>query len=149
MRSLIHWDGPDPFRELEELSARWGRLLGRSPGRDTREGMPNWMPTVDIAEDDKEYLIKAELPEVDKKDVHVTMADGVLTIAGQRNQEEQEKNKRFHRVERSYGAFSRSFAMPPNAAEDKVTAEFKNGVLLVRVSKTQKPQPKAIEVKVA
>jgi HSP20 family protein len=151
MRSLIHWDRTDPFRELEELGARWGRLLGRSTGREGREGVSiaDWMPSVDIVEDDKQYLIKAELPEVEKKDVHVTLQDGILTIAGQRTQEDEEKNKRFHRVERAYGAFSRSFALPSDAAEDQVNAEFKNGMLLVRVMKTAKAQPKPIEVKVA
>ncbi|HWB97031.1 MAG TPA: Hsp20/alpha crystallin family protein, partial [Bryobacteraceae bacterium] len=142
----------DPFKELEEISDRFNRIFGRLPGhRETgRELMTvaDWVPTVDIAEDDKEYLIKAEVPEVDKKDVKVTVQDGVLTIQGDRKQEKEEKGKRFHRVERSYGTFVRSFSLPEDAADDNVKAEFKEGMLFVHLPKSEKARPKAVEVKV-
>jgi len=108
----------------------------------------DWVPTVDVAEDEKEYLIKAEVPEVDKKDVKVTVQDGVLTIQGVRKKEIEEKSKRFHRIERSYGTFLRSFTLPENAAEDRMRAEFKEGMLLVHLPKAEKPKAKALEVKV-
>ena len=108
----------------------------------------DWTPTVDITEDEKEYLIKAEIPEVDKKDVKVTLQEGVLTIQGERNQEKEEKGKRFHRVERSYGTFLRSFTLPEDSAEDKLKAEFKDGMLLVHLPKAEKPKPKAVDIKV-
>jgi len=155
MAGLIRWDPfrSDSSRELEELGERFNRFFGRRPsGREAgREAMTvaDWMPTVDIAEDDKEYLIKAEIPEVDKKDVRVTVQDGVLTIQGQRRQEKEEKNKRFHRVERAYGSFVRSFALPEDVSENQVRAEFKDGMLLVHLVKAEKPQSKAIEVQVA
>lgn len=142
----------DPFKELEEISDRFNRIFGRLPAR--REGdreamtVADWVPTVDITEDDKEYLIKAEIPEVDKKDVKVTVQDGVLTLTGERKQEREEKGKKFHRIERSYGSFVRSFTLPDDVSEEKLKAEFKDGMLLVHLPKAEKPKPKAIEVKV-
>ena len=103
---------------------------------------------MDISEDDKEYLIKAEVPEVDKKEVKVAVQEGVLTIQGERKQEKEEKGRKFHRVERSYGSFVRSFSLPENVAEDKLRAEFKDGVLLVHLPKAEKPKARAVEVKV-
>jgi HSP20 family protein len=142
----------DPFRELEEISERFNRVFGRLPARHEsgREALTvaDWMPTVDIKEDEKEYLIKAEVPEVDKKDMKVTIQEGVLTIQGERKQEKEDKGSRFHRVERSYGSFVRSFTLPADVAEDKLKAEFKEGMLLVHLPKTETAKPKAIEVKV-
>jgi len=135
------------------ISERFSRIFGRVPARNEsgREALTvaDWVPMVDIAEDDKEYLIKAEIPEVDKKDVKVTVQDGVLTIQGERKQEKEEKDKRFHRVERSYGTFVRTFSLPEDVAEDRMKAEFKDGVLLIHLPKTEKPKPKAVEIKVA
>jgi HSP20 family protein len=108
----------------------------------------DWTPTVDISETDREYLIKMELPEVRKEDVKVTVEDGVLTIQGERRQEREEKGKKFHRVERSYGTFMRGFTVPDDVDEAKVGAEFKEGMLLLRLPKSEKAKPKAIEVKV-
>lgn len=142
----------DPFKELEEIGDRFNRIFGRLPARreSGREAMTvaDWAPTVDITEDDKEYLIKAEIPEVDKKDVKLTVQDGVLTLQGERKQEKEEKGKKFHRIERSYGSFVRSFTLPDEVSEDKLKAEFKDGMLLVHLPKAEKPKPKAIEVKV-
>lgn len=154
MGSMITWEPTRwaPFKELEEITERFNRLFGRLPARreSGRESLTvaDWAPTVDIAEDDKEYLIKAEIPEVDKKDVKVTVQEGVLTIQGERKQEKEENGRRFHRIERSYGSFVRSFSLPEDVAEDKVKAEFKDGVLFVHLPKAERPQPKAVEVKV-
>lgn len=154
MGALARWDPFrwDPFKEFEDISERFNRVFGRLPARrDTgREALTaaDWVPSVDISEDDREYLIKAEVPEVDKKDVKVTLQDGVLTIQGERRQEREEKGKRFHRVERSYGTFVRSFSLPEDATEETIKAEFKDGMLLVRVPKSEGARPKAIEVKV-
>jgi len=155
MASLIRW-GWDPFKEMEremqELTNRFSRMLSSSPARGigAREAMAvaDWAPSVDISETDEEYLIKAEIPEVDKKDVRVTVQDGLLSIQGERRQEREEKGKRFHRVERSYGTFLRTFDLPDGVDEDKLKAEFKEGMLLVHLPKTEKAKPKAIEVKV-
>jgi HSP20 family protein len=104
---------------------------------------------VDIAEDDKEYLIKAELPEVKKEDVKVLVQDDVISISGERKSEKEVKGKRYYRVERAYGSFYRSFTLPEDADSGKVAAEFKDGVLQVRLPKSEKAKPKNIEVKVA
>jgi len=108
-----------------------------------------WAPLVDITEDDKAYLIKAELPEVKKEDLKVAVEDGVLTLSGERKFEKEEKGKRYHRVERAYGSFARSFTVPDDADAAKVRAEFKDGVLLVRLEKSEKAKPRSIEVQVA
>lgn len=154
MGTLMRFESPrwDPFKELEEISDRFNRIFGRMlTRRETgREALTvaDWAPMVDITEDDHEYLIKAEIPEVDKKDVKVTVQDGVLTIQGERRQAKEEKGKRFHRIERSFGSFVRSFGLPDEVAEDKLKAEFKDGLLLVHLPKAERPKPKAIEIKV-
>ncbi len=103
---------------------------------------------MDITEDDKEYLIKAELPEVKKEDVKLTAHDDVLTITGERKYEKEEKGKKYHRVERAYGSFERSFTLPEDADAGKIAAEFKDGVLKVHLPKSEKARPKSIEVKI-
>ena len=107
-----------------------------------------WAPAVDILENDKEYLIKVELPEVNKDDVKVTVEGGTLSISGERKAEKEEKNRKFHRLERFYGRFERSFSVPDDAEEGNVNAEFKDGVLRVHLAKSEKARPKQIEVKV-
>jgi len=107
------------------------------------------MPLADITEDEKEYLIKAELPELKKEDVKVTVENGVLTISGERKFEKEEKKKKYHRVERGYGTFMRSFALPDDADGNKVKAEFKNGLLTVHLPKNERAKSKHIEVNVA
>ena len=101
----------------------------------------DWAPVVDISEDNLEYLIKAELAEVKKEDVKVTMADGMLTITGDRKFEKEENGKKYHRVERAYGSFGRSFSLPADASPGKVTADFKDGVLKVHLAKNEKTRP--------
>ena len=147
--TLVRWD---PFRELEEMSERLNRVFSRPSLRNSgKENLTvaDWMPTVDICETDGEYLIKAELPEVKKEDVKVTVENGVLTLQGERRQEKEEKGKRFHRVERLYGSFVRSFSLPESVDESGVKAEYKEGVLNLHLPKSEKVKPKAIDVKVA
>lgn len=157
MDALSRWDPLktrwDPFRELEDLQKRMSTLFGRAPLR--KEGgkedltVAEWAPLVDIIEDDKEYLIKAELPEVKKEDVKVTVQNEVLTIAGERKFEKEEKGRKYHRVERAFGSFERSFTLPEDADGSKVTAEYKDGVLKIHLPKSERATPKSIEVKVA
>jgi len=144
--SLVKWD---PWREIEDMFDRYNRAVGwpRSRGQEvSRAG--DWSPRVDIVENDKEFVIKAEIPEVKKEDVKVTADNGVLTIQGERKQEKEEKGKKFHRVERYYGSFTRSFTLPENVDETKIKANFKDGMLNLQVPKSEKSKPKAIEVKV-
>jgi HSP20 family protein len=107
-----------------------------------------WSPLVDITEDEKEYLIKAELPDMKKEDVRLTVENEVLAISGERKFEKEEKGKKYHRVERAYGSFVRSFSLPEDADGSKVSADFKDGMLQVHLPKSQKSKPKAIEIKV-
>lgn len=146
--TLVRWD---PFRELEEMSDRLNRAFARPALRNEGKEyltVADWVPTVDISESEGEYLIKAELPEVKKEDVKVSVEDGVLTLSGERRQEKEEKGKKYHRVERSYGSFVRSFSLPESVDEGGVKAEYKDGVLNLHLPKTEKVKPKSIEVKV-
>jgi HSP20 family protein len=147
MNPLTKWN---PFRELEDIQNRLSSLFGRTPMRGLGEEMTasEWTPLVDIVEDEKEYLIKAELPEVKREDVKVTVENGVLTITGERKFEKEEKGKKYHRVERGYGSFMRSFTLPEGAAGDRISAEFKDGVLKVHLAKSAETKPKSIDVKV-
>jgi HSP20 family protein len=149
MNPIARWD---LFKEMEELQNRMATLFGRAPVRKeaNKEAMTtaDWAPLVDIAEDEKEYLIKAELPEVTKDDVKVSLQEGVLTITGERQFEKEEKGKKYHRVERAYGSFARSFSLPEDADPTKVQSEFKDGVLKVHLPKSEKAKPKSVEVKV-
>jgi HSP20 family protein len=144
----------EPLREMEDfqnrLSTFFGRPLRRPNGHGREEiTLADWTPLADITEDEKEYLIKAELPEVKREDVKVTVENGVLTITGERKFEKEEKKRKYHRVERGYGTFMRSFSLPDDADANKVKAEFKNGVLTVRLPKSEHAKPKQIEVNVA
>jgi len=148
--ALTRWN---PLRELEDFQHRILSAFNPSSARrgNSQESLTlaEWMPVVDISEDDREYVITAELPEVKKEDVRVTVENGVLTITGERKFEKEEKGKRWHRVERAYGSFARSFALPDDGDAAKVNAEFKEGVLKVRVTKSEAARPKQIEVKVS
>ena len=148
MNALTRWN---QLKELEALRLGLGGLLNRSPaqwpeGQEEPLAVAEWSPLVDISEDDKEYLIKAELPEVKKEDVKVTAEDGTLTIMGERKFEKAEKNKKYHRVERAYGSFGRSFSFPDDASPGKVSAEFKDGVLTVHLAKVAKAKPQQVEI---
>ena len=141
--NLVKWN---PFRELEDIQTRLNRFFSDTPLRRTEgDGLcfADWAPPVDIQETDKEYVIKAELPEIRREDVKVEMLDGVLTIEGERKQEKEEKGKKFHKVERSYGKFVRQFVLPTEVDTTKVQAEFKDGMLASicrrRQPRSQKP----------
>jgi HSP20 family protein len=151
MNTLTRWD---PFKEMQELQNRLSGFFGRTPmrrgdGEDESITAAEWAPLVDIIEDDKEYLVKAELPEVKKEDVHVAVENGTLTIRGERKFEKEQKDKRYHRLERGYGSFVRSFVLPDIADAAKVSAEFRDGVLRVHLPKTEMAKTKHIEVKVS
>ena len=151
MNALTRWN---ERKVLEAWQQALGSLVNR-PAANWPEGqeeplaVAEWAPLVDISEDDREYVIKAELPEVKREDVKVTAEEGTLTIMGERKFEKEEKGKKYHRVERSYGSFVRNFSLPDDASAAKVSAEFKDGVLTVHLAKTQKAKPQQIEVKVA
>ena len=155
MIGLTKWipvDQWDPFKELEAMENRLGLLFGRLPGNRERKqeamALSQWAPLVDITEDTKEYVVKAELPEMKKEEVKVSVEDGVLSISGERSLEKEDNDRKYHRIERAYGSFSRSFTIPEGTDTAKVTAEFKDGVLKVHLPKNNKAAPKAVQVKV-
>jgi HSP20 family protein len=137
----------DPFREFEDMSSRLSRFFGRPMPADP-DGFGVWSPAVDVEENDKEYLVKADLPEVNKADLKVGIEDGILTVEGERKQEREEKNRKFHRVERLYGRFVRRLSVPSDVDETKVAAEFTNGVLNVHMPKSPASKPRSVDIKV-
>ncbi len=147
--TLIRWE---PLRELDDIFSRYSPFLGRLANARqaaTEEGdLPSWTPLANISETETEYLIKAELPEVSKEDVKVTVDENVITISGERRKEAEHKDEKVHRVESFYGSFARSFRLPEDADVTTIEAESRNGVLKVRVPKTPAPKPRTVEVKV-
>ncbi len=147
--TLIRWE---PFRELDDIFSRCSPFLGRlasvRQGATDEAGAPSWTPLANISETETEYLIKAELPEVSKEDVKVTVDEHVITISGERRKEAEHKDEKVHRVESFYGSFARSFQLPEDADVTAIQAESRNGVLKVRVPKTPAPKPRTVEVKV-
>jgi HSP20 family protein len=148
--NLVKWT---PSVELEDVANRLNRIFGRARTSDESAhdllAMTDWTPSVDISETDTSYVLKAEIPGVNKEDVKVTIQDGLLGIQGERKQEKEEKGKKFHRIERYYGSFARSFRVPDDADENSVKAEFKNGMLNIRMDKHEKAKPKQINVSVS
>lgn len=144
--SLVKWDA---WRDMEDVFDRYFRRSGL-PATGSQESITgsDWAPRVDIAETDAAFEIKAEIPDVKKEDVHVSVDNGVLTLRGERKQEKEEKDKKFHRVERFYGSFSRSFTLPENVDADAIKASFKDGVLKVDLPKTRESKPAAISVRI-
>src|ERR1700726_2678314 len=131
MNTLITWN---QLREMEEAQNRFIPFMGRFSNRigsgETHSlTVADWSPEVDISEDDRGYLLKADLPEMKKDDVRVTVEDGVLSVSGERKSEKEDHKRKFHRIERSFGNFRRSFTLPEDADSTKVTAEFIYGVL--------------------
>jgi HSP20 family protein len=139
--NLIPWS---PFRELDQMLSRYMRD-GLSPSGDHLQ----WRPTADITETDKEYLIKADLPEVKKEDIEISVDNGVLTLSGERRVEKSTENEKEHRRESFYGSFQRSFALPDDVDQDKITADCKDGVLKVHLPKSEAKKPKSIQVNVS
>ena len=144
--NLVKWD---PFRELEAVQTRLNRFFGGRPFREEDAmAFADWEPAVDIQETEKEYVVKADLPDMKKENVKVEFEDGVLTLEGERALEKEENGKRYHKIERGFGKFVRRFALPTEIDETKVAAEFKDGVLNVHLPKA--PNVKhAVAIKVA
>jgi HSP20 family protein len=141
--------GFKPFRPFEERLRRF--FEGFEPFRTSDEenwSLATWAPACDIYETDNEIVVKAELPEVKKENVYVSIDNNLLTIRGERKFSEETKKENYHRVERSYGEFMRSFTIPSFVDANKVNAEFKDGVLRVILAKREESKPKQIEVKV-
>jgi HSP20 family protein len=144
---VIKWE---PFRDMDDV---FDRFVAESMRHWPRAATANraaqeWAPAADVSETEVEYLIKADLPEVRKEDVSLTVQDGVLTLSGERKQEKRAEGEKLHRIERVYGSFARRFALPENADEQGITAESRDGVILIHIPKVKlvQPQPRQIEI---
>ena len=133
-----------PFEELDDFFGRNGRFFNmRMPALFGEEGskLAEWSPSADISETKKEFLIKAELPGVEKPDIHITVNNGALTIEGEHKRHKEEDDETYHRVENFYGKFARTFALPENVDESKIEAQCKDGVLKVHLPKSKVSKP--------
>ena len=144
---VIKWE---PFRDVDDVFDRFFADAFRRYPRQATEGRPalDWAPLADVSETEGEYLIKAELPEVRKEDVNLSVLDGVLTLSGERRQEKREDSEKLHRVERQFGSFARRFALPEDADQQAIRAESREGVILIHIPKHKvvQPQPRQIQV---
>ena len=145
----------NPLREMEQAQNRLNQIfLGSFPNRIGSDEIPSmavadWSPEVDISEDDQGYLLKADLPEMKKDDVRVTVEDGILSVSGERKCQKEDQKKKFHRIELSFGTFRRSFTLPEDADSTKITADLRDGVLRVHLPTARVAKSKATQVKVA
>jgi HSP20 family protein len=140
--ALVRWD---PFRELTALQTEVNRLFSRVGTGEVAERQ-SWTPSVDVIETDEAIKLKAELAGIDPADISIEVQDNVLTVSGERRFEEEVKEDKYYRIERRYGSFSRSIALPQNADEEKIQAKYDNGLLEVTVPKAEVPKPKKIAV---
>jgi len=155
MLSILPWkkssakEAGDPFvnlqNEMNKLFEHFNQGFDIAPVNEM-SAMTGWMPKVNLAETDKEIQVTAELPGVEEKDVEVTIDQGMLILKGEKKAEKEEKNKNYYRVERSYGSFQRSFALPKEVEAEKVEATFKNGVLSVKLPKSWEAQQSAKKI---
>jgi HSP20 family protein len=147
--AIVRWD---PFRDLAEVQERVNRVLGDFygvRGQDDVMRRGAWIPPVDIYEGaNHEMVIKAELPDIRREDIDIRVEDNTLTISGEKKLDETVKQDQFHRIERLYGSFSRSFSLPAAIDTEKVNAEYKNGVLTIRLPMREEAKPKQIQVQV-
>ena len=144
--NLMRWD---PFREIATLQDRLNRALGPTVGRPEREDEMNlaaWAPPVDIAEEKDRILITAELPGFKEDQIEIQTENGMLTLRGERKFEKETDGKSYHRVERSYGQFVRSFSLPNNVDREKIKADFADGLLRVELPKREDAKPRTIKI---
>jgi HSP20 family protein len=145
--AIVRWD---PARELDTLQGDVNRLFdsffGRRDGAAAANGSRRWIPAMDLVETEDQLVLRADLPGVDRDDVDIEVKDGVLTVSGERRAEHEEKREGFHRVERSFGRFSRSLELPQGVEAESVRANFERGVLEVRMPKPEERKPTRIEI---
>ncbi len=148
--AVIRWT---PFRELSTMQERVNKLFEdvMKPPYHSDEGlgMSAWAPAVDIYETDKEIVMKAELPEMQEKDIDIKVEENILSVSGERRMEKEVKEENYHRIERSYGSFHRSFTLPRTVDRENIKASYKDGVLKVVLPKKEETKPKQIKIDVA
>jgi len=144
--SISRWD---PFRDLGVLQDRMNRLFddaGRGWRKDEPAATTTWSPSVDIFETETEIVVKAELPGIERKDISLNLEKNVLTLRGERRFEKETKEENYHRIERAYGGFSRSFSIPATVDEEKIRADYRDGILKIALPKKEQAKPKQIRI---
>ena len=148
--AIVRWW--DPLRDLSGIQDKMNQLFedtfSRTRGRDESLGKGMWTPAVDIYESEDSVVVKAEIPGVEKEQISVETKDGILTLHGERKFEKEVKEENYHRIERAYGTFHRSFSLPSSVEQDRISAKFKEGVLEVTLPKKERAKPKQIKVDV-
>jgi HSP20 family protein len=143
---IIRWE---PFREVNSLQSRVNSLLRNLNSENETVSAARFVPPVDIYEDEKKVVLKLEVPGVEEKDLQVSVENQTLTVRGERKFESEEKEENFHRIERRYGSFYRSFTLPTTVDTENVDAKYNTGVLRVELTKKAEAQPRQIKVKAA
>lgn len=149
MNTLSIWN---PIRDLQNIQNRLSSgFFGTStPALDEDMSYSSdWWPSVDVAEDNKEYTLTADLPDIRKEDVHVTLRNGSISLSGERKREKEERGKTYHRIERAYGKFERTFSLPENTTSEGIKAEFEGGTLRVHLPKTKGAETPIREIKIS
>jgi HSP20 family protein len=143
--ALVRWD---PGREIDSLQSEMNRVFDAFFGTRPGDGgaTRRWVPAIDVVEDAEHLVLRADLPGMTEDDVEIEVKDGVLTVSGERKAEEKKEGEGFYRVERAFGSFSRSLSLPEGIDADKVTAEFDNGVLEVRIPKPEERKPHRVQI---
>lgn len=148
--AIVRWW--DPMRDLSSIQEKMNQLFedtfSRTRGRDEALGKGMWTPAVDIFETEDAVVVKAEIPGVERDQIAVQIKDGILTLHGERKFEKEVKEENYHRIERAYGTFHRSFSLPSSVEQDKISAKFNEGVLEVTLPKKERAKPKQIKVDV-
>ncbi len=144
--ALIPWR---PWREMDalrrEMDRIWDRFSGEKPAE---QPGGEWVPSLDVSESQDRIVVKAEAPGIDPKELDISLSNGVLTLKGEKKNEREEKGENYHLIERGYGSFSRSVLLPAEVAEDKIKANYKDGVLTITLPKTERAMERAIKIKV-
>ena len=144
--AIVRWD---PFRDLNMLQDRMNRLFddaGSTWRTDEPAATTSWSPSVDIFETEGEIVVKAELPGMDRKDIQLNLENNVLSLRGERKFQKETKDDNYHRIERSYGVFSRAFSIPASVDEERIRADYKDGVLKIVLPKKDQAKPKQIKI---
>ena len=146
--TLVRWR---PIRDVWSIQDEINRTFDNFFGTTQREEWTEsrWAPAIDISENKDDLMVNVEVPGMKKEDIKVTLQDGILTVKGERKQDKEEKDKSFHRVERSYGSFCRSFTLPTTVQGDKIKANYKDGILMIALPKVEEVKPKEISIDVA
>ena len=144
--TIVRWE---PLRELNSLQSEMNRLFNTvfdEPARASGNVLRRWMPAMDLVESGDHFVLRADLPGMSEEDVSIEFEDGTLTVSGERKAEHEEEKEGYHRVERSFGAFSRSLTLPQGIDADAVTANFDRGVLEIRIPKPEARKPRRISI---